>query len=73
MTLTLPFRRLPSALLLGAVLTTPLASAGPICTIPANVLASAAKTVEGEEKWCCCGACCGYAVNCKAIPGCDSC
>jgi len=23
--------------------------------------------------WCCCGGCCGYAVNCRAIPGCPRC
>ena len=26
-----------------------------------------------EQKWCCCGACCGWAVDCGAIPGCSTC
>ncbi len=71
--MTFFFRRLPGAILLSAFLITPLASAGPVCNLPVNVLTTAVQTVEGEEKWCCCGACCGYAVNCEAIPGCDSC
>lgn len=29
--------------------------------------------VERQQTWCCCGGCCGYALDCKAIPGCSSC
>jgi hypothetical protein len=26
-----------------------------------------------KTRWCCCRRCCGYAVNCRRIPGCPSC
>jgi len=26
-----------------------------------------------KMKWCCCRRCCGYAANCRRIPGCPSC
>lgn len=37
-----------------------------------------AQVATGQEgvptqQWCCCGGCCGWAVNCGAIPGCSSC
>lgn len=32
-----------------------------------------AQNVQTQSKWCCCGGCCGYAMNCKAIPGCSKC
>lgn len=25
------------------------------------------------QSWCCCRGCCGYAINCRAIPGCPRC
>lgn len=26
-----------------------------------------------QQQWCCCGACCGWALNCNSIPGCANC
>lgn len=61
-----PFRRWIVAA--GAlVLTLFLGGAAPICTYTPGT------QVMNEEKWCCCGACCGWAVDCKAIPGCTGC
>lgn len=38
-------------------------------------LAQMAPLQEGvpQQKWCCCGSCCNWAINCGAIPGCGSC
>lgn len=58
---------------LAVLLTTPLAAAGPLCTAQASGRTAEAMTVAAEEKWCCCKACCGWAVSCNAIPGCSSC
>lgn len=42
---------------------------------PNITLAQVAPKQDGvlEQKWCCCGACCGWAVDCGAIPGCSTC
>lgn len=29
--------------------------------------------LASSEQWCCCGGCCGWAVNCSAVPGCTNC
>lgn len=44
-----------------------LPAAAPLCQ------ASQVWAEESGEKWCCCGDCCGYAVDCSAVPGCTSC
>lgn len=30
-------------------------------------------TPDTLTRWCCCGGCCGYSRDCRAIPGCTSC
>ncbi|MEM7729134.1 MAG: hypothetical protein AAF311_07645 [Pseudomonadota bacterium] len=44
------------------------------CTAPQTARDSmTVMPVQSGKQWCCCGGCCGYAVNCAAIPGCTSC
>ncbi len=80
MTFSFAYPRLPGVILFCTLLAAPLVSATPVCPVSTAVLILAAEAAEGEdpvaeggEVWCCCGACCGYAVDCLAIPGCDSC
>lgn len=39
------------------------------------VLAQMAPRENGvpQQRWCCCGSCCNWAISCDAIPGCGSC
>lgn len=62
---------LPLALV---VVATPVSLAGEVrgCQAQQNSQSSIV-LAQSDSKWCCCGGCCGYAVNCSAIPGCLSC
>lgn len=45
----------------------------PSCTAVKGGYTLAEADVGRAQTWCCCGGCCGYALDCKAIPGCSSC
>lgn len=32
-----------------------------------------AQNTNNSEKWCCCGGCCGWAIDCSVVPGCLNC
>ncbi|MEM9241348.1 MAG: hypothetical protein AAGB07_15350 [Pseudomonadota bacterium] len=69
------FKALPRVfILLGVVML--IGGVTPICGATHSQPRSADSTftqLASSEQWCCCGGCCGWAINCNAVPGCTNC
>lgn len=65
--------RMPAIVALGAALLITLPQSASQVNCGAVRVADTRIAQNSELKWCCCGACCGWAKNCKAVPGCTTC
>lgn len=70
-----PARATKAALLLALLMALPAAPVadGACGGVRAGGDTPAATELAAGKKWCCCKGCCGYAYDCRYIPGCPRC